>query len=99
MERGRREAQLAQLAQQKQEAAEGVGLNHQATHRAERAPLLVGQGLGGTAGAGLDHQAMHRRYSCRCSFFVSLSWDFGCCFAVRHRETSTHIISACCLRL
>ena len=98
MGRGRREAQLAQLAQQKQEAAEGVGLDHQATHRAECAPLLVEQGLGGAAGAGLDHQAMHRRYSCKCSFSVSLSWDFGCCFAVGYRGASMHSMPAC-LRL
>ena len=98
MGRGRREAQLAQLAQQKQEAAEGVGLDHQATHRAKCAPLLVEQGLGGAAGAGLDHQAIHRRYSCRCSFSVYLSLDFGCCFAVGYRATSMHSIPVC-LRL
>ena len=37
------------------EGEEGVGLDHQATHRAERAPLLVERGLGGAARAGLDH--------------------------------------------
>ena len=96
--RGRREAQLAQLMQQKQAAAEGVGLDHQATHLAERVPLLVEQGLEEVAGAGLDYQAMHRRYSCWCSFSVSLSWGFGCCFAVGYRAISMHSMSAC-LRL
>ena len=98
MGRGRREAQLAQLAQQKQEAAEGVGLDHQATHRAERAPLVVEHGLGEAARAGLDHQAMYRRHSCRCSFRVSLSWDLRCGFAVGYQSTSMHSMSAC-LRL
>ena len=75
-----------------------MGLDHQATHRAEHPPLLVEHGLGGVAEGGLDHQVMHRRYSCRCSFSVSLSWDFGCSFAVGYRATSMHSMSAC-LRL
>ena len=93
--RRRREAQLAQLAQRKQEAAAEVGLDDQATHRVGRTPMPVKRGLGGSGGAGLDHQAMHRRYSCRCSFYVSLSWDFGCCFAVGYRATNAHTMSAC----